>query len=371
MMLAIQRYLRANSLQAAVDEWAFRVQEHGSLVQLNYSSDSSLGVQEIEECRGLILSKPDWDVVAYPFYRFYNEGESYAACPDLSSSVLLEKLDGSLITLYWNPELKDWCVATRGTILADATSNWKKLLFQSLFWQAVRKYLDVDFERLPKTVNLMFELIGPDNRVLTWYPEADLRLLAARDLTTLEELDDEELDGLSGLLGIPRPKVFSFFSREDVLALLDTLDEKDEGFVLVDYDHKKDGNFLRIKVKNKRYLELAYRLHAGQLSILTPKNIIRMIRSDEVDEMLAYFPEFGSDVDSVRQKLGDLAAQIDRDFESVKHLGIDRKELAKIVGKMVCPKAIFWLLDGKLQSGRQFLMTCFEKTLFRLLGFFS
>ena len=84
-MLAIQKYLREKGLDAAVEEFKLSVNTDGSLVQLNYTMfDSPRESQECCECRGLILdSARDWAVVAYPFFRFFNEHEGPAAKIDL------------------------------------------------------------------------------------------------------------------------------------------------------------------------------------------------------------------------------------------------------------------------------------------------
>lgn len=76
----------------------------------------------VQECRGIILdTKPRrgppaknanrptsspahdyyFDVVAWPYLKFFNFGEKYAAKLDWLSAVVMDKMDGSLCTLYW------------------------------------------------------------------------------------------------------------------------------------------------------------------------------------------------------------------------------------------------------------------------------
>jgi len=120
--LAIQKFLRScdprGALKRAAEKWKLNVREFGNLAQLDYRIfDSPFGVQEVEECRGIIFEKPAWNIVAFPFYRFYNATEPHAEKIALSGAVLCEKLDGTLMFTY--PYQGQIYVATRGSIRAD------------------------------------------------------------------------------------------------------------------------------------------------------------------------------------------------------------------------------------------------------------
>jgi len=54
-------------------------------------------------CRGIILdAEDDWRVVSLPYVKFFNYGESYAdKTLDWTTAKVYEKLDGSMVTLYW------------------------------------------------------------------------------------------------------------------------------------------------------------------------------------------------------------------------------------------------------------------------------
>ena len=55
---------------------------------------SNMGQKVVRECRGMILEKGTWDVVALPFLKFFNAGEKHAAVIDWTSARVYEKLDG-------------------------------------------------------------------------------------------------------------------------------------------------------------------------------------------------------------------------------------------------------------------------------------
>ena len=57
----------------------------------------------------LILDRGSWNVVAMPFKKFFNYGEKDADRIDWGSAKVYEKLDGSLLTLYFHSG--EWHVA--------------------------------------------------------------------------------------------------------------------------------------------------------------------------------------------------------------------------------------------------------------------
>src|SRR5690606_23780909 len=129
----------------------------------------------------------NWRVVARPFDKFFNIGEEHAAQIDWDSAAVLEKLDGSLMILYYYAG--DWRVASSGT--PDASGNpHNSMLFASfadLFWHTfhIEKY-DVPPTSL-RDWTFMFELMTPHNRVVV--PHKDFRLtpIGARNSVTGRE----------------------------------------------------------------------------------------------------------------------------------------------------------------------------------------
>lgn len=65
---------------------------------------------------GTIIQKDTNKVVCYPFSKFFNAREHHAAELDWSTAVFTEKLDGSLIKLYFLEAETQWVVATNNTV---------------------------------------------------------------------------------------------------------------------------------------------------------------------------------------------------------------------------------------------------------------
>ena len=71
--------------------------------------ESNLSVRMWSRSPVLILDRGSWNVVAMPFKKFFNYGEKDADRIDWGSAKVYEKLDGSLLTLYFHSG--EWHVA--------------------------------------------------------------------------------------------------------------------------------------------------------------------------------------------------------------------------------------------------------------------
>src|SRR5690606_10977753 len=102
----------------------------------------------------------------------------------------------------------------------------------------------------------------------------------------LLEYTTEFIDKAAKALNVNRPEFYKVNNRDDLTKLiqkLETEDKTNEGVVL------QDINGLRVKVKTSSYLAL-HRL-ANNGNIRSYKNILPLILTGEIDEVIAYFPE--------------------------------------------------------------------------------
>jgi len=204
--------------------------------------------QVIRQARGIIIDISDPSepkLVAYPFNRFYNYGEEKADPIDPKTAKVVEKLDGSLIKLYFHPYTKEWTAGSRnratirpGTLLEEC---WKKAL------ASAQTQGQFDFNRLDRECTYMCELIGPDNQVVVQYHENQLIHLGTRSMKTLQEI---EVD-----IGLPKPKLYDLNDPDELMIatkelVKDFAGRQNEGVIVV------DANYCRVKVKSPDYLQL-------------------------------------------------------------------------------------------------------------------
>lgn len=305
MELEIQKYLRSGKtpedLKTAYDINSKRHSTYPNLILFKYGIDTPMSEQLSREARGIILDESkNWEVVCYSYSRFFNHYEGLAAEIDWSSASIMEKLDGSLMQLFWYDG--KWQVASSG--LPDALGNVSdlNLTFKDLFWQTweTLRY------RLPIWTQLSyaFELITKYNRIICRYPEPRIVLHGVRNLVTLSEVFPEPVAGLHKWDCVKSYPLQTFKEVVDFAKTLDPIEH--EGFVC------RDANFRRIKIKSPQYVALA-NIRGG----LSTKRLIEIVRMGESDEFLAYFPEFTKEYEEVKAKYENLVNQITEIYGNV------------------------------------------------------
>ena len=224
-----------------------------------------------------------------------------------------------------------WHIATNGTINAYNCIVYKEdketnKTYGSIFNFALRGHLNQFFESLDKDYTYMFELVSPYTRLVVDYPDTALYYLSRRNIHTMEE-DNVRPEAFKEF-GILFPKTYSLKTLEDCLAYVKTMDKNEEGFVV------KDAAFHRIKIKSPEYL-LAFR--AKNNGVLSTKRIVKMIREESIDDLLAYCPEYKERVDIVINKYKILIHSFEEEYQRFiimhprKWETLDRKDFAALV----------------------------------------
>lgn len=277
------------------------VGEYEGLVLFKYNQlESDLSLQLVQDCRGIIIDIEDnFNVISYPFRKFFNYGEKYASNIDWDTARVQQKLDGSIVkAAYWERKNK-WVISTNGCINAfdvDATSISDTFMddvsinFGKLFMKAFNKN-HYSFDKLNKNHTYMFELVSPYTKVVIDYPETDIYHIGTRNNRTFKEVDVD--------IGIKKPREYSLHSLDAVLSAANALNTnndkiiEDEGFVVV------DSKWRRVKIKSPLYLSAHY-LKGNKLSF---NRCLDIIIHNEEDEYLSYFPEQKCAFDAVHDTI--------------------------------------------------------------------
>lgn len=192
--MKVQEYLRnkndpLEALATLKEEIGIRykVYEEDGIVILDYDQIESPKTHPIViECRSLILSYPEFDVVSRKYDRFFNYGEAPDMYADFSfdDAIVMEKADGSLIGVYYNPKTDRWEISTRGMAKAEGEH-----LFGGTWRQKVQEAFgfkdEVDFQErcddiFRRSSTYIFEYCSPENRIVTKYDEAHMVLTGVR-----------------------------------------------------------------------------------------------------------------------------------------------------------------------------------------------
>ena len=340
--------------------------DNKKLVIFKYSQfDSDFSNSFVKLCRGLILDAISFDPISFPFIKFHNYGEPYCPEIDWKTARVGEKLDGSLIKLVKFQD-GNLLISTNGSIDAFETnlqeqigcpfSTFGDLVLEAARAEMARKKLTVPVPKTTWLANMlkpgytyMFELTSPYNKIVVPQTETRLNFLGCRNNETLEEtyFMDHPLAKV-----FRTPKVFPLGSLDDCIAAAKELTLDHEGYVVC------DAAFNRVKVKSPLYVSAHYmRSDDGSLS---HRRAAELIKENQTDEFLTYFPEFKEDFDKMRAALDAYAAGIDSAFASLSTLGpLTRKEQAAWIMANVKDMSgcMFKMLDGKVASGRDWVYT--------------
>jgi hypothetical protein len=255
MQLEIQKYLRSGkSIQDLIWEYdlqAFYSDKYPDLVCFDYSIISPKSEKIVEEARGLVLQKQNWDVacISIPAFEYFNEDFEY------SNARALEKYDGCLVILFYYEN--EWITATRFSVdgdcyVASAYTIEKKLKWKELFYQAIS---DMGFEKdyflnsLDTNKCYSFELCSNVNKNIVIYDDTFVKLISITNKITYIEENIFNNKLFLNIFSDFLPNSFYINSKKDVNTYL----EKNhpgfalEGLVLL------DEKFRRIKIRNKNY----------------------------------------------------------------------------------------------------------------------
>lgn len=321
---------------------------------LHYGPQSEPTDPIVCEARGIIIGISDHmpEIVCYPFDRFFNHGET-GATPlsefDLSSSRILEKIDGSMIKLYWFDN--QWRIATKTTCVAspEFTHMWHNVS------------ASIDFARLDKGNTYIFELVGKENKVVVDYSTIDLYHIGTRVLATLREI---EVD-----IGVKKPREYRFSSLDELFKTVNAFNPRErEGVVLT---CTKNDKILRLKIKSPEYIAIHHMVEISdkhsRKKLPVDQLCVKLILEGNVDEFLLARPEMAEKIQDVKSRIDNLTVTMERIHEKCNCAS--RKEFAQMIwaSGTPLPSLHFLLHRGAIPSIRHGLFEEDSKTIADLL----
>jgi hypothetical protein len=348
-MLAVQKFLRDARFATVEEAFAALTAELGVKVRdypergvalLDYDQiESPKSHPIVIECRSLIVDRITLNVVSRKFDRFFNLGE----CPDFyiefdfANSFVMEKADGSLIGVWYDQKADRWEVSTRGMAFAEGEhmmgGTFRDRVIAAFGFETEDQFQDTFDKLCLKGATYIFEYTSPENRIVTKYAKSEMVLLGVRFIAEcgaqmpigmMSDLVSEfQLQGLSVRL----PKMYDAVTDSSALVeLADALPDLQEGFVVWDPVCGK-----RVKIKAKTYL-IAHKLR-GNDTVPTRKNLMILVLEGEVDEFLAYFPEWTESIRECQTEVAELERGLltvwdaSKDIESQKEFALQVKDV--------------------------------------------
>ena len=282
-------------------------------------------------CRGLIIDA-DGNILARPFQKFKNYEEHSPSEIDMSQNFeIFEKMDGSLIILFYYKLHNEWITASRGSFISEQKIEAEKMLNSNMLTK-----LNINYTYL-------FEIIYPINRIVVDYGNRkELILLTCIETKTGIELDYENLCKIY-------KKYFTIVKKHDIkiknfIELKKLEEENREGFVV------RFANGFRVKVKFSEYI----RLH-GVITNVSNLTIWEHLKNNyDFDALFDRVPdEFYDWVKKITHKLQNSFNETERlalkEFIRIYYINniTDRKEFANEAVKSDLRSVLFKLYDKK------------------------
>lgn len=323
------------------------------------SSDFSIPI--VQECRGSIFYQNKdgkYECVCRAFDKFFNQGEGNAAEIDWYSVVVEEKVDGSLMKVWYHNN--QWHVSTNSNINAyKAEVGETSWTFGRLFDNAIKNiFPSAFFNGLDKNMVHMFELVSPRSMCTVAYPETRLYYLGSRNMNTMMEC--KVYPAIMSTAEILYPKVYELYTLDCCQKYINTMTKDEEGFVI------RDKHYNRIKLKSPAFL-MAF--HMNNNGIITTKRVIKMIQNEQIDDFLAYCPHRKEIVEEVLAKLNNLAARMDETWQLCADVAAkcDREVFACYISKLPYKDYLYNKYDNHDLRSMNYILTRTMPCILRML----
>lgn len=337
------------------DPYSLSIKDDGPYTIFSYNQiKSDFKLPEVQVARGIILKISETyagysrcasaQPVCWAFNKFFNYGEPNAHSIDWTSARVQEKIDGSITKVWYDA---GWHISTNGVIDAfkcdlqmptDEAKNFGELFM--LAWKnsphGNGDFADAfgGFEKY----TFVFELTSPQNRVVIPYRDTKISFIGMRNNETGKEVDPDSL----GYWRFNRPKMYDL-TFDNIFIASQALPYDEEGYVVV------DKNWDRVKIKSPAYLAAHHLKDNGNVN---PKRVLELVKANEIDEFLTYFPEYTDIFNKVKSAWVKVNIQIAAALaatDGFKKSGITKKEFASIVmqEKPLLRGFMFAAWDGK------------------------
>lgn len=336
--------------QSFFDLHGIDVKDSGHHWMLNYNIASTHNEYN-RLTRGLIVQKPTGPIAdpmqlikSFPFIRFFNKHEIQADPVDLTNAEMIEKLDGTMVGIYFptkNPSDPHW--HTRKMSSSDEKDMSAKISafhggtyeFLPLIGSYVKK---IPFTKQDVDYTFVFEFIHDVSMVVTKYraEQHGLYLIGARNLVSLKEMNETELDQTAKKLGVNRPRRWDSIANESsIRAMMKQIAQETQGFEGFVFRDKDTGN--RVKVKDEDYVKLHHMIDGMKF-----KSLIQKVLEGEEGEILAYFSHAKPKIEEIKKALEKFTNHIIEKIKYWQRQNLDRPALAhRMIDQKEEPNPVF------------------------------
>ena len=343
-------------------DYRIKTKRDDSYAIFNYSFDCDFADPVVQEARGIILDTDTLEVVCWPFRKFGNHNESYADPIDWSTAKVQEKVDGSIVKLWYDRRKPGWQFSTNATIRSEnaPVGEFSLVSFSDLISKA-ENFSRIPFDALDKDTTYIFELVSPSTRVVVPYETTMLYHIGTRSNLTGQEMDVD--------IGIRKPQMYPIHSLAECVETAIRLNQvqseeiQAEGFVVV------DGSWNRVKVKSPDYIA---KHHLMQMKSITKRECVQMLLSapaevevvcsanPELIPVFKFYDHHLARLQKTADRLGFLAKQLYEEYS------YDRGAVATVIQKHPLAWIGFQCINSE-RKGSELLLQSPPERILRLI----
>lgn len=269
------------------DEIVVSENVQGNFVTIRYMVSTprlwerTLGWEVRRECRGIAFCTKSGKILSRPYHKFFNVDEK----PETQLNkinlyephVVLEKLDGSMIRPIKCPD-GDFYIATKAG-QSEVSALASKWLRDHLNYYDFMSYVIDNYDLTP-----IFEFCSRKNRIVIDYPEDRVVLTALRANRSGIYYQYDQLVEFARRFDIDYVKTINTLPKQNIKLFVNEVKEwkGSEGIVL----RFDTGHMLKTKADD--YVIS----HSAKESINQEKNVIALILSDSIDDLLPIISEY-------------------------------------------------------------------------------
>jgi len=339
-ILAIEKLIKDNptNWKQILIDLKINIVENENYYLFKYSliNNPDFTNEAVRQCRGIIFDKNTLKPVCIPFFKFGNYLENYVPNMDWKSVRIEEKIDGSLIKVWYH---NGWHISTNGSIDAFNTDLMvNDLLIKDCpyknFGDLFESVINLKNYNLNKNYTYMFELASPYNQVVIKYDKIEVYHIGTRNNLTYQEIIED--------IGVKKPKIYEIAKDlKTIIEQANMFKGEKEGFVVVD----KDWN--RVKIKSEDYVKAHYIKNNGNIS---KNRLVKLILENETEEFLTYCPEFKQPIEDISNSLNNIFEKMESEKVRMLDKGLSKKELALNLKQNVDPFIIPFIFENIKQS---------------------
>ncbi len=294
--------------------------------------DSDFSEKIVQEARGLWLYEDNFEVACHSFDKFFNYGEEHAAKLDWDTVEVQEKIDGSLMKLWFNKRTQEWMLSTNGTIDSRKAPTGDVIFptFYDVFQEALKNngytwesFTELFSKEVLNEQTYTFELVSPMTRVVIPYLKPDIYFIGGRANDSGEEFSPRET--LQYYVNIKTPKQFPINTLESAIETASKLPWDKEGYVAV------DENFNRVKIKSTEWVKAHY---VRNNNSITRSTLVDTILKGDQEEFLLYAADYKPYLEDTQNKMKQIYEMMKNSVYKMLNIEqINPREYAQMVQK--------------------------------------